>query len=51
VQPYAWQRPGVRISVKDNYLYLTQSRDVIVAVRDYVERLRDDLESRKKAKQ
>ena len=32
VQPYAWQRPGVRISIKDNYLYLTQSRDVIIAV-------------------
>lgn len=51
VQPYSWQRPGVRISIKDDYLYLTQSRDVILAVREYVERLRDDLESRKKAKQ
>ena len=51
VQPYAWQRPGVRISIKNDYLYLTQSRDVILAVREYVDRLRDDLESRKKAKQ
>jgi hypothetical protein len=45
----SWQRPGVRISIKDNTLYLTQSREVIVAVRDYVERLRDDLEARKKS--
>lgn len=51
VQPFSWQRPGVKISIKDNYLYLTQSRDVIIAVREYVERLGDDLESRKKAKQ
>src|SRR5258706_9812847 len=51
VQPYSWQRPGVKISIKDHYLYLTQSRDVIIAVREYVERLGDDLESRKKAKQ
>jgi hypothetical protein len=49
VQPMSWQRPGVRISIRDNYLYLTQSRDVIVAVRDYVERLRDEVEARKKA--
>lgn len=49
VEPLSWQRPGVRISIKDNYLYVTQSREVIVAVRDYVERLRDDAEARKKA--
>jgi len=51
VQPYAWQRPGVKISIKGTYLYLTQSRDVILAVREYLERLTEDLESRKKAKQ
>lgn len=51
VQPYAWQRPGVKISVKDNYLYVTQSRDVIIAVREYVERLQEDLDARKKTKQ
>jgi len=51
VQPFSWQRPGVKISIKDNYLYLTQSREVIIAVREYIERLGDDLESRKKAKQ
>ncbi len=49
VEPFSWQRPGVRISVKDRYLYVTQSREVIVAVRDYVQRLREDQESRKKA--
>jgi hypothetical protein len=51
VQPYSWQRPGVRIWVKNDYLQVTQSRDVILAVREYVERLSDELESRKKAKQ
>jgi hypothetical protein len=49
VEPLAWQRPGVRISIKNNYLYVTQSREVLIAVRDYVERLRDDIEARKKA--
>jgi hypothetical protein len=49
VEPFSWQRPGVKISIKDNYLYVTQSREVIVGVRDYVERLRDDLEARKNA--
>lgn len=49
VQPFSWQRPGVKISIVDSTLRLTQSRDVILAVRDYVEHLRDDLESRKKA--
>lgn len=52
VSPYSWQRPGVKITIKqDGYLYLTQSREVIQAVREYVEKLRDDLESRKKPKQ
>jgi hypothetical protein len=51
VQPYSWQRPGVRISVKDNYLTVTQSQEVILGVREYVERLNDDLEARKKTKQ
>ncbi|HZE96827.1 MAG TPA: hypothetical protein VE981_07360 [Planctomycetota bacterium] len=49
VQPSSWQRPGVRISVAAGTLSLTQSRDVVLNVREYVERLRDDLESRKKA--
>src|SRR5579862_73991 len=49
VQPFSWQRPGVRISIADGTLRVTQSREVVVAVRDYVERRRDDLESRKKA--
>jgi hypothetical protein len=48
VEPMSWQRPGVRISIKDNYLYVTQSREVIVAVRDYVQHLRDDAEARRK---
>jgi len=49
VHPFSWQRPGVKIAVKDDgYLYMTQSREIIVAVRDYVERLREDLQSRSK---
>ena len=47
VQPYSWQRPGVKIYIKDGYLYVVQSREIIVEVRSYVERLRDDLTSRK----
>lgn len=49
VEPLSWQRPGVRISIRADTLYLTQSREVVVKVRDYVERLRDDAEARKKA--
>ncbi len=49
VQPYSWQRPGVRIQISDDSLEVTQSKDVIIAVRDYVEKLRDDQEARKKS--
>ncbi|HUR38017.1 MAG TPA: hypothetical protein VM222_00905 [Planctomycetota bacterium] len=49
VQPYSWQRPGVRIQVDGDSLEITQSKDVIIAVRDYVERLREDQQARKKA--
>jgi hypothetical protein len=49
VQPYSWQRPGVRIQVDGDTLEVTQSKDVIIAVRDYVERLREEQQARKKA--
>ncbi len=52
VQPSSWSRPGVRISIApDGTLSLTQSRDVILGVRDYVEKLKDAQEARKRAKQ
>lgn len=52
VQPASWARPGVRISIApDGTLTLTQSRDVIVGVRDYVEKLKDEQEARKRAAQ
>jgi len=51
VQPYAWQRPGVRIQVSDGTLEVTQSKDVLIGVREYIEHLRDDQEGRKKSGQ
>ena len=49
VQPYSWQRPGVRIQVSGGALEITQSKDVLIGVRDYVQQLRDDQEARKKS--
>jgi hypothetical protein len=50
VQPASWARPGVRISITaDGTLALTQSRDVILGVREYIEKLREDAETRKRA--
>ena len=49
VQPYSWQRPGVRIQVSGGTLEITQSKDVLIGVRDYVQQLRDDQEARKQA--
>jgi hypothetical protein len=50
VQPASWARPGVRISISpDGTLSLNQSRDVILGVREYIEKLREDAEARKRA--
>jgi hypothetical protein len=49
VQPDSWLRPGVRIDFRDGILQMTQSRDVILQVRDYVDRLRSNLAERKRA--
>lgn len=51
VAPFSWDRPGVRIEVREETLEITQSRDVILQVRDFLERLRADLAARKKASQ
>lgn len=51
VAPFTWDRPGVRVEVREGVLEMTQTRDVILQVRDYVDRLRSDIASRKKASQ
>jgi hypothetical protein len=51
VAPFTWDRPGVRIEVREDKLEMTQTRDVILQVRDFVERLRSDIAARKKASQ
>ena len=40
VSPAAWNRPEARISVYDGELVVVQTRDVLVQVRDFVNRLR-----------
>jgi hypothetical protein len=40
VSPAAWDRPEARISVYDGELVVRQTRDVLVQVRDFVNRLR-----------
>ena len=49
VQPDSWFRPGVRIEIREGTLEMTQSRDVILKVRDYIEQLRSSLAELKKA--
>ena len=48
VQPESWERPGVSLEIRDGQLEMTQSRDIILAVRDYVEQLRTEIAERKK---
>ena len=49
--PFAWERPGATIQIDGTDLVITQTRDVILKVRDFVDRLRTDLAARKKAQQ
>ena len=49
VSPFSWERPGARIEVDGDNLELYQTRDVILQVRDFLERLRSDIAARKKA--
>ena len=51
VAPFTWDRPGVRAEVREDILEMTQTRDVILQVRDFVDRLRSDMAARKKASQ
>ncbi len=52
VQPFSWTRSGVRIEVTaEGKLEMTQTRDVVIQVRDFVDRLRADIAARKKASQ
>jgi len=47
--PFAWDRPGAKIEIDGTDLVIKQTRDVILKVRDFVEKLRTDLAARKKA--
>jgi hypothetical protein len=47
--PFAWERPGATIEIDGTDLVVKQTRDVILKVRDFVERLRTDMAARKKA--
>jgi hypothetical protein len=49
VSPFSWDRPGARIEVDGENLEIYQTRDVILQVRDWMERVRADLAARKKA--
>jgi len=51
VAPFSWQRSGAWIEVNGDKLELSQTRDVILQVRDFVDRLRADIAARKKASQ
>jgi hypothetical protein len=49
--PFAWDRSGATIEIDGTDLVVKQTRDVILKVRDFVEHLREDLATRKKAAQ
>ena len=51
VSPFAWDRPGARIEVDGETLEIYQTRDVILQIRDWAERVRADVAARKKASQ
>jgi hypothetical protein len=51
VSPLSWDRPGARIEIREDKLEMNQTRDVILQVRDFVDRLRAEVAARKKASQ
>ena len=51
VSPFSWDRPGARIEVDGETLEIYQTRDVILQLRDWAERVRADIAARKKASQ
>jgi hypothetical protein len=51
VSPFSWDRPGARIKIREDKLEMTTTREVILQVRDFVDRLRSEVAARKKASQ
>jgi hypothetical protein len=51
VSPFSWDRSGAWIEVNGDKLDMSQTRDVILQVRDFIDRLRADIAARKKASQ
>jgi hypothetical protein len=51
VSPFSWDRSGAWIEVDGDQLEMSQTRDVILQVRDFVDRLRSEIAARKKASQ
>jgi hypothetical protein len=47
VRPSAWNRPMSMIEVRDRHLVIRQTQDVIGEVRQYLERLEEEMESRR----
>lgn len=48
VAPTSWEGSGASIEVREDKLQIYHSRDVIIQIRDYVERLRAEIAARKK---
>jgi hypothetical protein len=48
VQPTAWTRPGASIRVDEGVLEIAQTRDVLVGVTDYLNRLRSDFAAQRR---
>ncbi|HVE40497.1 MAG TPA: hypothetical protein VNM14_11445 [Planctomycetota bacterium] len=51
VSPLSWDRSGAWIEMDGDKLTMSQTRDVILQVRDYLDRVRSEVAARKKASQ
>ena len=51
VAPLTWDRSGAWIEVDGDKLSMSQTRDVILQVRDYLDKVRSEIAARKKASQ
>jgi hypothetical protein len=51
VAPLTWDRSGAWIEVDGDKLSMSQTRDVILQIRDYLDRVRSEIAARKKASQ
>jgi len=47
VQPQAWNRPMAMIEVRDKHLVIRQTQDVIAQVQLYLEKIEEEMESRR----